>query len=52
MLLEKTNAVSAQAKTVAKSVEAAPTSVPSVQLLEELERKCKSLEQACNENSS
>jgi len=40
------NAVNAQAKAVADNVQAAPTSVPNVLLLESLESKCKALEAA------
>jgi len=47
MILEKANAVSKQATVVANAVQAAPTAVPNVALLEELERKCKALETAC-----
>jgi hypothetical protein len=40
------NAVIAQAKAVADNVQAAPTEVPNILLLESLEHKCKQLEGA------
>jgi len=44
---EKAEAVTAQAKVVADNVKAAPTSVPAIEPLKELERRCKELEKAC-----